>query len=101
MGRQHYGGAARYGLVFTEGPNGKADRAYDSHYTPIPMMAKAVYTGWVSITTLQAAVRRTMLRLAAADYQWAVVRRATAAILATTNRLGWQVADAITIGTNE
>ena len=78
-------------LVLADGQKGKADPAYEAHYTPIVMWAKAVYNHWVPVGALQAAIERAKPRLAAADNLWLSVRGPVAAMVATAGRLGWQV----------
>ena len=84
-------------MVADEGPNGRADPAFDAHVQPIHMWALAVWQRWLPIRAMDLLITNAAERFSNARSVWQHVRGPGAAVLATARRLNWSFDDAATM----
>ncbi len=77
------------------------DPAYLAHVLPITRWAEARWSNWVPGEVLTKSLEAARLELAKAKSPWMRVAGPSAAMLATTARLGWSVKDVDTIITDD
>ena len=82
-------------IIADNGRNRKADPAFDAHQLPIGAWAEACWQGWMHYTTLEGMVQGARRALLRARRPWAVVKGPAAAMMATAQRLGWHIRDAL------
>ena len=90
------GGHHNLELIVTDnGRNRKADPAFDAHELPIGAWAEACWEGRLHYTALEGLVQGARRALLKAKRPRAVVKGPAAAMLASAQRLGWYVRDAM------
>ena len=79
-------------LMVADGDSpGAADPAFEAHIGVIHFWAMATWENWVPLKLLQTVICDAKRRLSNAKSAWSHVRGPAAALVATANRLGWQV----------
>ena len=79
-------------LTIADGDSpGAADPAFEAHVGVMHFWAMAVWESWAPVKLLQVAICDAKKRLRGAKSVWAHVKGPAAALVATAQRLGWQV----------
>ena len=81
-------------------PTGRADPALDAHSGVIGHWAQAVWYTWLRTDRLQTMIDDAFERTAAAHEPWRFVYGPAAALILTSERIGWQVLSATEIKTD-
>ena len=81
--------------------NGRADPAHEAHLLPIGLWAEAVWHSWLPRPSLHKIIEVRGVALATARSLWRHVRGPGSAMIASAWRLGWTVADATHLCTDE
>jgi len=81
-------------LADGKAPSGAADPAFDAHIGVLHMWALAVWEGWAPKALLEKLVANAKTRISRARSVWNVVYGPAAAVVATAQRLGWEVSAA-------
>ena len=82
------------------GPHGKADPAFAAHEDPIGMWAEAVWCMWLPRSALTKLAAHAIRSLVSLSSPWASVVGPAGAFVASAQRLGWTIENALTVRTD-